>query len=600
MKKVVNKLPLAITTLLLMWLANRTTQIYIDTPGTFATTKVTTFQENLPYELLKNPFQFSLNSFPLYATAFIGAVVLLFISLKDTRKYRKDEEFGSGREGTEEDLKAFANKEFSQNIILAEQGLMSITNDYKDPVLQRNKNVMVVGGPGSWKTTAYNIPNVSQMNASYIVTDPKGEIRNMTGKMMERHGYKVKVLDLKTLTNTDQFNPFAYTKSEEILQDVITQIIAAGNADMQKNGEPFWDNAEQLLLSSLFMYLYYNYRGYKGKEGSGELPCLTDVADLLRNLERQDPDVKSPVELMFDDFEEYFGSDNPAVLNFQSFKNFSGETRSSVVSIPTARFRMFNLESVQNLTRRDTLELEKLGTEKTIIYVVLSDLNTTYNLFANLLFMLSFQVLEDVADYKHGGRLPLPVRMIMEEFPSIGRIPNILQAIAIFRGRGVGFEFTCQNFDQLKRIYKDTWEEIVGSCETVVYMSGATTKLTTTTMSERARKETIAIKDTSDSRGKSGSSSRSYRRMGRDVFMPDEVESLGRLYALVKISGDVPVVKLKKYNSKKHPRAKEWGKRPDDENWYHYTRYKDKLDELEHSIAESSNSELVVTTLDVA
>lgn len=561
MKKLRKYLPLTLIALFIAYLLNRAVDIFSKTPGQLYDDRLPNFKENFLPTLKDNPYSISLDIAPMVASAIFLGFILLIIASKDTRTYRRGEEFGSSKEGTLEDIKPFADKTFDNNIILAQDALLSIYNNYKDVELQRNKNVFLVGGPGSWKSSSYNIPNISQMNASYIITDPKGELRNTTGKMLEDNGYEVKVLDLKTLRNTDQFNPFAYIQSEEMLDNVITVIINASNGELEKQGEPFWENSEKLLLSALFSYLYYCYKGYNGKPGTGEMPCLADIAELVRYLDTEDDEVKSPVEIMFDDFEAYYGSDNPAVLTFKSFKNYKGDTRASVISMPSARFRMFNLHGVKSLTSRDTMELDKVGLKKTAIFIVLSDLDDTYNFLASLFFMLSFKILEDVADYDHGGKLPLPVRMIMEEFPSIGQIPNILKAIAIFRGRGVGFEFTAQNFDQLKRIYKDTWEEILGACETIIYLSGSTTKLTMETLSERSGDQTIGKTSEGRSFGGSQSGSQNTDGTGRKVFMKDEVGRLRRRNALVQISG-TSVVKAKKYNARKHPRAKEWGDKP--------------------------------------
>lgn len=595
MKKVRKYLPITVIALAIAYFINRSVDIFIKTPGNLYQDKLPNFRSTLIPTLKANPYVISFDSAPLIATAIFFGFILLIITSRDYRKYRRGEEFGSSREGTLVDIKPFSDKNFSNNIILGEDAFLSIYNTYKNAALQRNKNVFVAGGPGSWKSSTYNIPNISQMNASFLITDPKGELRNATAKMLEDNGYDVKVLDLKTLTNTDQFNPFAYIHTEEMLEDVIEVIINASNGELEKQGEPFWDNSEKLLLSALFSYLYYSYKGYKGIPGSGEMPCLADIAELVRYLDSPEEDVKSPVEIMFDDFEEYFGSDNPAVLTFKSFKNYKGDTRASVISMPSARFRMFNLESVKSITSRDTMELDKVGEKKTAIFIVLSDLNGTYNFLASLFFMLSFQLLEDVADYKHGGKLPIPVRMIFEEFPSIGKIPNILKAIAIFRGRQVGFEFTAQNFDQLKRIYKDTWEEIIGACDSLVYLSGSTTELTVKTFSKRSGDQTIGKKSDGRSFGGSQGGSQNTDSTGRKVFMEDEVERLDRLHALVKISNQ-PVVKVKKYNARKHPRAKQWDDKPGSKNWYEYQRYSTELEEIEASVAQNPENEMLVVT----
>ena len=581
MRKALKYLPFTLAALLMMALANRVVAIFTRTSGTLYENKLPNFQAHVFPELRAHPFAFSLQPGALIATAITGCVFLLILATRDTRRYRRDEEFGSAKEGTLRDLKPFAapKKEgFNQNIILGWKAYLWLKNGYKNfEEYNRAKNVFLVGGVGSFKTTSYNITNLSQMNASFGVTDPKMEIYHKTGTMMEENGYSVKILNLINFKNTDQFNPFVYVKSEESLQNIINLIIRSTDGEHEKRSEPFWDNSEKLLLSALFSYLYYNYRGYESLEkgfieGSGELPTLADIGDLVRNLERTNPEVESIVELMFADFAERFGEDCPAVLDFHSFKNYKGDTRASVVSMPTARFRMFSLPRLRELTSRDTLELDKMGIQKQVLYIGLSDLTDTYNFLSNMVFTLLFEITEDVADNVYGGALPRPIRLILEEFPSIGAIPNILKAIAVLRGRGMSFEFTAQNFDQLKRVYKETWEEILGACDSIVYMAGATTKLTKEKFSELAGKGTIAKKSDGRTFGGSRSGSQNTDNTGRDVYLMDEVERLKRSQALVKISG-IPIVKVHKYKSNKHPHAKDWATSPKDPRWYEAERY---------------------------
>ena len=590
MRLVRKYLPFTLIALLIIDFVNRATSIFISSPGGLYDNKLSNFQSNLLPGLKAHPFAFSFQPEPLIASAMMAGVFILVIASRDTRTYRHRKEFGSSKEGTLRDLKPFAapkNAGFDQNIILGWNAYMWVKNEYKKTQFQRAKNVFLVGGTGAWKTTSYNIPNLSQMNASFVITDPKLEIYHKTGQMMKDNDYEVKVLNLINFMNTDQFNPFVYVRSEETLQDMINLLIRSTNGEHETRSEPFWDNSEKLLLSALFSFLYYNYRGYEGKEGNGQLPTLTDIGDLIRNLERKEPDTKSIVELMFDDFEEYFGPECPAVLDFQSFKNYKGETRASVVSMPTARFRMFTLPRIRELTSRDTLDLDQMGTRKQVIYIGLSDLSDTYNFISNMVFTLLFQVTEEVADNVYGGALPIPIRLILEEFPSIGAIPNILKAIAVLRGRGMSFEFTAQNFDQLKRVYKDTWEEILGACDSLIYMAGATTKLTKEKFTELAGKQTIGKKSDGKQFGGHGGGSQNTDSLGRDVYMIDEIEQSNRLDAIIKITGDVPIVKVQKYKSKKHPRAKEWAKSIKDPRWFEAVRYVDDKEEFDDNVARN-------------
>jgi len=593
MKKIIKYLPISLIFLFITLLINRVTDIFVTTSGSLYGNKIPNFSSRVVPELQAHPFAFSFRPEALFTSGLFLAMIVLIIASKDTRIYRRGEEYGSNKEGKISDLKPFAAPKkvsANQNIILGWGAYLWIKNDYKDFQYFRAKNVFNVGGTGATKTTNFNIPNILQMYTSYVCTDPKLEEYHKTALVMEENGYKVKVLNLINFQNSDQFNPWVYVKTEESLQDMINLIIKSTDGENARRSEPFWDNSEKLLLSALFSYLYYNYRGYervKGEiiQGSGELPSLADIGELIRNIERKDPDVPSPVEILFEDFEAKFGSDCPAVLDFHSFKNYKGETRASVVSMPTARFRMFTLPRLREMTSRDTLELDKMGEQKMILYVGLNDLSDTYHFLSNMVFTLMFQTIEDISDHVYGGPLPIPIQFVFEEFPSIGAIPNILKAIAVLRGRGANFLFTAQNFDQLKRVYKETWDEILGACDSIVYMSGATTELTAEKIAKKSGKQTIGKKSEGRSFGGQQSGSQNTDGLQRDVYMPDEVEMLGRKDALVKISG-VPIVKVRKYKLHKHPKAKYLAKNVKDPRWYNAERYITDGQEIEANIAK--------------
>ena len=318
---------------------------------------------------------------------------------------------------------------------------------------------MVIGGSGSWKTTSYIMSNIAQMRSSFVLTDPKGRTVNRVGKMLERRGYKIKVVDFDSLTNTDHFNPFAYVKDEITLKKVIRALIDATNADHEKKGEPFWDKAEELLITSLFAYLYYRYRGTDTVKGDGIMPSLDQIGTLIRLLTRENKDVESPLEFMFKSFAEEFGEKNYAYLQWQNFlRNFEGKTRDSVLAISITRFSLFDLEQVKAFIKEDNLDIEKWVDEKTAVFLKIPDMDDTFNFLPLLIFILSFRTLEHKVDNEMGGEAKVPIEFLMDEFANLGRIPNIKQALSVFRSRRMSITILLQNVNQLIAMYKDDWK----------------------------------------------------------------------------------------------------------------------------------------------
>lgn len=545
-------------------------------------------------DIVFRPFHFSMESGPLIACGTALAVFSFSYLLRDTREYQPGKEYGTGRWGTRKEMKKFRNKKkFSDNLILGE-GCYKNFYEGKNPRLNRNNNVIVVGGSGAWKTTSYIMSNIAQMNSSFVLTDPKGQTVHRVGKMLERDGYKIKVVDFDTLTNTDHFNPFAYVNDEITLKKVINALIEATNADHEKKGEPFWDRSEEMLITALFAYLYYRYRGTDTIKGDGVMPSLDQIGTLIRLLKRENKDVESPLEFMFKNFAEEFGTDNYAYLQWQNFlRNFEGKTRDSVLAITITRFSLFDLAQVRDFIKDDNLEIEKWVDEKTAVFLKIPDMDDTFNFLPLLIFLLAFRTLEHKIDNELGGKATVPIQFLMDEFANLGKVPNIKQALSVFRSRQMSITIMLQNVNQIIEMYKDSWKSFFGNCDSWVYLSGSTEPETQKLFSETGGKKTIYIKER-----ERGGFTRS-KPHGREVITVSEVGELDRLHSLVKIAS-VPMFKVPKFNYTKHPKAKEFGHKEGDPNWYEIKRYRNSLEMFEANIKKESSSEPLVLDIDWA
>ena len=547
-----------------------------------------------PQDIAYNPFHFSMESTPLLVCGAVLGVASLAYLMRDTREYQPGQEYGTGRWGTRKEMKKFRNKKkFSDNLILGE-GCYKNFYEGKNPRLNRNNNVIVVGGSGAWKTTSYIMSNIAQKNSSFVLTDPKGQTVHRVGKMLERDGYKIKVVDFDSLTNTDHFNPFAYVNDEITLKKVINALIGATNADHEKKGEPFWDRSEEMLITALFAYLYYRYRGTDTVKGDGVMPSLDQIGTLIRLLKRENKDVESPLEFMFKNFAEEFGTDNYAYLQWQNFlRNFEGKTRDSVLAITITRFSLFDLAQVRDFIKDDNLEIEKWVDEKTAVFLKIPDMDDTFNFLPLLIFLLAFRTLEHKIDTELGGKATVPIQFLMDEFANLGKVPNIEQALSVFRSRLMSITIMLQNVNQIINMYKDSWKSFFGNCDSWVYLSGSTEPETQKLFSETGGKKTIYIKER-----ERGGFTRS-KPHGREVITVSEVGELDRLYSLVKIAS-VPMFKVPKFNYMKHPNAKEFGHKEGDPNWYEVKRYRNSLEMFEANIKKNSSSEPVVLDIDWA
>lgn len=588
MTKVTEAAPYAVFGGVGAYLADRFVAVASTSPGLTNGAKFSQALQDFPNVLSTHPLAFSVSSYPLLACGGVLAMAGLMYAARDTRVYRRGEEYGNARFGTRREMRSFANrKDFSKNIILG-QGCYMNMEEGNNPLTARNNNVIVIGGSGAWKTTSYIMTNLAQMNASFVVTDPKGMTVKRVGKMLEEQGgYKVKVVDFDSLKNTDHFNPFKYVHDEITLLQVIKVLIDASNGQHGKKGEPFWDKSEEMLLSSLFAYLYYRYRGDGSIPGDGKLPSLADIGKLIRLLDSKD-NIPSVLEIMFENFAKKFGRENFAVTQFENLKAYQGQTRASVVAIATARFAMFDLPQVKNFIQDDTLEMDKWIEEKYAVFLKIPDMGNSFDFLTTMIFLLAFRRLEERVDHEFEGEALQPLRFLMDEFANLGVIPNIEEALSVLRSRKISIELIIQSIHQLEKHYKDVYKTFFGNCDSVVYLAGSTEPTTQKWLSEDAGKQTIYTKERQQRQV-------IYRPMARDLITYSEVAKLQRTKALVRISSN-DYFKIPKYNYKKHPNAKYFSNSPRDGNWYYFKHYDSLLEAWRDNVKreqEQNNKQIV-------
>lgn len=532
--------------------------------------------DQLPYVLehyLKRPYFLWDNSIYTLEAAGAGFLIamLLYIRFTPGGTYRRGEESGSARYATTKELKSFEDKKSQNNIIFTKKARMGLFNSRLPYNRQLNKNVLVVGLPGDGKTYTYVKPNLMQMNASYVVTDPKGLLVHEVGKMLEENGYKIKIFDLVNLTNSNTFNPFYYMKSELDI-DRLTEAIVEGTKKSDNQGEDVWVKSNLLLTRALIGYLYFD------SQLEGYTANLSMVADLLRVIERKEPDLPSPLELLFDRLEEKLPN-NYAYRQWKLFLNFRSDMRSSVIGIMTADYSVFDHDAVRDLISSDSMEINTWNTQKTAIFIAIPETNKSFNFLASILFSFMFEELTHGADAIIQGQRKdegltatdlLHVRIIIDEFANIGKIPNFTEVQASIRSREASIEIIIQAISQLKKVYPKDWETIFNNCASILYL-GTNDKDTMDYFSKRAGLQTITQVNYSESRGRNRSGSTSYSSRQRPLLTPDEVARIGVDEALLFISKQ-NVFRDKKVVLNKHPMAKRLSNSFEDTNWYTYYR----------------------------
>lgn len=518
-------------------------------------------------------------------TGLVGVVIALmaFLRVSDTGVYRHGEEQGSARFATVKELLSFRDKEPENNMIFTKNGQMGLFNKRLPYPKQLNKNSLVVGIPGDGKTFTYVKPNIMQENSSFVITDPKGLLVREVGSMLENDGYTIKVFDLVNLTNSDTFNVFNYMKSELDI-DRVSEAIVDGTKKSDKQGEDFWAQAELLLMRSLLGYLYFD------SQISGYTPNLSNVSDMLRNIQRIDKKIPSPVEKMFEALDKEL-PDNYACKQWELFNNnFQSETRTSVLAVASARYAVFDHKEVKTLIERDTMEMDKWNIEKTAVFITIPETNKAFNFLASLMFAMMFDVLTHQADDMlqgliHQDKELLHIQFIIDEFANIGKIPNFNEVLASIRSREMSAKIIIQAISQLQAMYHNDWKTIINNCATILYL-GTQDKETMEYFSMRSGKQTINVKNRSVSRGRNGSMSESNQIQMRPLMTPDEIARIGVDEALLFIAKQ-NVLKDKKASVFDHPKAKELANHHTDDNWYQYKRYMTDIAEWQSNVDES-------------
>ena len=477
----------------------------------------------------------------------IGAVVIrliIYTKGKNAKKYRKGMEYGSARWGTAEDIKPYIDPVFENNVLLTQTERLMMSNRPKNPKYARNKNILVIGGSGSGKTRFFVKPNLMQLHSSYVVTDPKGTLILETGSLLVRAGYKVKVLNTINFKKSMHYNPFAYLRSEKDILKLTNTIIANTKGDGEKSSEDFWVKAERLLYCALIGYIWY--------EAPEEEKNFITLLEMINASEAREDDeeFQSPVDLMFSRLEEK-EPDHFAVKQYKKYKLAAGKTAKSILISCGARLAPFDIKELRDLMEYDDLELDTLGDRKTALFLIMSDTDTTFNFVIAMLQSQLFNLLCDKADDEYGGRLPVHVRCILDEFANIGQIPNFDKLIATIRSREISASIILQSQSQLKTIYKDAADTIVGNCDTTLFLGGKE-KSTLKELSEILGKETIDSFNTSENRGTQVSHGLNYQKLGKELMTQDELAVMDGGKCIFMLRGVRPFLS-DKYDLIRHP-----------------------------------------------
>ena len=476
-----------------------------------------------------------------------GAVVLrmaVYLKGKNAKKYRHGIEYGSARWGTAADIAPYMDKDFFQNIPMTQTERITMASRPKQPKYARNKNILVIGGSGSGKTRFFCKPSLLQAHSSYVCTDPKGTLLPEIGTFLERKKYRIKCLNLINFRKSMKYNPLAYIRSEKDILKLVNALIMNTKGEGEKSSEDFWVKAERLYYSALIGYIWY--------EATEEEKNFITLLDLINASEAREDDetYQSPVDLLFSQLEER-EPDHFAVKQYRKFKMAAGKTLKSILISCGARLAPFDIKELRDLMEYDELELDTLGDQKTALFVILSDTDSTFNFVAALMYSQLFNLLCDKADDFYGGRLPVHVRLILDEFANIGQIPNFDKLIATIRSREISASIILQSQSQLKTIYKDAADTIVGNCDSTLFLGGKE-KSTLKEISELLGKETIDLYNQSENRGSQVSHGLSYQKLGKELMTQDELAVMDGSKCIFMLRGVRPFLS-DKYDLTRHP-----------------------------------------------
>jgi len=513
----------------------------------------------------------------------LGAVLRLAVHLKgkNAKKYRKNTEYGSARWGTAQDIQPYIDPVFENNIILTQTERLMMSGRPKNPANARNKNVLIVGGSGSGKTRFWIKPNLMQCTSekypcSFVVTDPKGSIVVECGKLLQRKGYRIKILNTINFSRSMHYNPFAYIHSEKDILKLVTALIANTKGE-GKSGEDFWVKCETLLYTALIGYLHY-----VAPPEEQNFATLVDFINAMETRENEE-DFQNPVDLMFDALAKK-DPQHFAVRQYKKYKLAAGKTAKSILISCGARLAPFDIVELRSLTQYDEMELDTLGDQRTALFLIMSDTDDTFNFLISLCYTQLFNLLCEKADDVYGGRLPVHVRCLIDEAANIGQIPKLEKLMATIRSREISACLVLQAQSQLKAIYKDNADTIVGNCDSMIFLGGKE-RTTLKELAETLGRETIDTYNTGESRGKETSHSLNYQKLGKELMSVDELAVLDGRKCILQLRGVRPFLS-DKYDITKHPYYK-YLSDADPRNAFHIDRFlscrmKPKADESYH------------------
>lgn len=472
---------------------------------------------------------------------------IVYTKGKNAKKFRQGKEYGSARWGTRKDIEPYVDEKFQNNILLTQTERLTMNGRPANPKYARNKNVLVIGGSGSGKTRFYVKPNLMQMHSSYCVTDPKGTIVIECGKMLEDNGYEIKILNTINFKKSMKYNPFAYLRSEKDILKLVQTIIANTKGEGEKSGEGFWVKAEKLYYTALIGYIFY-----EAPQEEKNFKTLLDMID-ASEVREDDETYMNPIDRLFEALEKREPA-HFAVKQYKKYKLAAGKTAKSILISCGARLAPFDIQELRDLMKEDELELDTLGDRKTALFVIISDTDDTFNFVVSIMYSQLFNLLCDKADDEYGGRLPVHVRCLLDEFANIGLIPKFEKLIATIRSREISASIILQAQSQLKAIYKDNADTIVGNCDSTLFLGGKE-KTTLKELSETLGKETIDLYNTSETRSNANSYGLNYQKTGKELMSQDEITVMDGSKCIFQLRGVRPFLS-DKFDITKHKNYK--------------------------------------------
>lgn len=479
----------------------------------------------------------------------VAAIIkfIIYTKGKNAKKFRQGKEYGSARWGNKKDIEPYMDEKFQNNILLTQTERLTMNGRPANPKYARNKNVLVIGGSGSGKTRFYVKPNLMQMHSSYCVTDPKGTIVLECGKMLEDNGYEIKILNTINFKKSMKYNPFAYIRSEKDILKLVQTIIANTKGEGEKAGEDFWVKAEKLYYTALIGYIFY-----EAPREEKNFATLLDMID-ASEVREDDETYMNPIDRLFEALEKKEPT-HFAVKQYKKYKLAAGKTAKSILISCGARLAPFDIQELRDLMQEDELELDTLGDRKTALFVIISDTDDTFNFVVSIMYSQLFNLLCDKADDVYGGRLPVHVRCLLDEFANIGLIPKFEKLIATIRSREISASIILQAQSQLKAIYKDNADTIVGNCDSTLFLGGKE-KTTLKELSETLGKETIDLYNTSETRSNQKSFGLNYQKTGKELMSQDEITVMDGSKCIFQLRGVRPFLS-DKFDITKHKNYK--------------------------------------------